>query len=156
MRYAVIFTLLVSPLAFADETAKAAKVEQLLTVMNVAQQQKQMMDQMSQMVMGQVREQMSQQGNVPPAEMAKMEERQKRLLALIAERTSWEKMKPIFVKAYADTFTEPEIDGILAFYKSPVGKAMIDKQPSLNTKIMTNVQSQMADLMPQIEAIMKQ
>lgn len=155
MKFVVTCALLLAPLACADETTKAAKVDQLLTVMNIEQQQKQMMDQMSQMVIGQIKEQMTKQGNVSPAEMAKMEDRQKRLFALIADRTSWEHMKPVYVKAYSDTFNETEIDGILAFYKSPAGKAMIDKQPALNGKIMESVQAQMADLMPAIEQIMK-
>jgi len=155
MKFALAFALILAPLALADEAAKAAKVEQLLTVMNVEQQQKQMMDQMSQMVISQFKEQMAKQGTVSPAEMAKMEDRQKKLFALIADKTSWQKMKPVFVKAYADTFTEPEIDGIVAFYQTPSGKAMIEKQPALTAKIMQTVQEQMADLMPQIEAIMR-
>ena len=155
MKFVVTCALLLAPLGCADEATKAVKVDQLLTVMNIEQQQKQMMDQMSQMVIGQIKDQMAKQGNVSPAEMAKMEDRQKRLFALISAKTSWDHMKPVFLKAYSDTFTEGEIDGILAFYKSPAGKAMIDKQPALNGKIMTNVQAQMADLMPQIEEIMK-
>ena len=64
-------------------------------------------------------------------------------------------MGPMFVKAYADTFTDSEIDAIVAFYKTPAGKAMIEKQPALTAKIMQTIQAQMADLMPQIEAIMR-
>ena len=155
MKLIVTCALILLPLACADEATKAVKVEQLLTVMNIEQQQKQMMDQMSEMVIGQIKEQMAKQGNVSQAEMSKMEDRQKRLFALIADKTSWERMKPVYVKSYADTFTENEIDGILAFYRSPAGKAMIDKQPALNRKIMASVQAQMADLMPLIEQIMK-
>jgi len=155
MKFVVTCALLLAPLACADEATKAAKVDQLLTVMNIEQQQKQMMDQMSQMVIGQLKDQMAKQGNVSQAEMTKMEDRQKRLFAVIADKTSWLHMKPVYLKAYSDTFTETEIDGILAFYKSPAGKAMIDKQPALQGKIMTSVQAQMADLMPLIEDIMK-
>ena len=146
MKYVLICALLAVPLALADETTKMAKVEELLTVMNVEQQQKVMMDQMSDAITGQMKEQLAQQGNVSAAEMAKMEERQKKLFALIKEHTTWQKMKPVFVKAYADTFSEPEVDAILAFYKSPAGKAMVDKQPTLNAKILASVQSQMSDL----------
>ena len=156
MKYIVICALVLAPMACADEAAKTAKIEQLLTLMNVAQQQKEMMAQMSQMVTAQIKQQIAQQGKVSQAEMAKMEDRQKRLFALIGEKTSWENMEPVYVKAYADTFSEGEIDGIVAFYKTPVGKAMIVKQPSLNTKIMASLQAQMADLMPQVEEIMKQ
>jgi uncharacterized protein len=156
MKYAALLTLIFVPLACGDEATKVAKVEELLTVMNVAEQQKQMMDQMSKMVIGQIKDELDKQGNVSQAEIAKAQDKQKRMFALIAQKTSWQDMKPIFVKAYVDTFAEAEIDGMLAFYRSPPGKAMIEKQPALSGKIMTNVQSQLADLMPQIEAILKQ
>ena len=156
MKFALICALIAAPLACADETTKTTKVEELLTLMNVAQQQKDMMDQMADMVIGQVKSQMAQQGAASPAEIAKMEARQKKLFELFKQETSWDKMKPVFVKTYSETFTEPELDGMLAFYRSPAGKAMVQKQPTLNTKIMTNVQTQMADLMPKIEEIMKQ
>lgn len=156
MKYMMICALILTPLACADEAAKTVKIEQLLTLMNVAQQQKQMMAQMSQMVLAQVKEQIARQGNVSQDEMAKMEDRQKRLFALIGEKTSWENMKPVYLKAYADTFSEGEIDGIVAFYKTPAGKAMVDKQPLLNTKIMASLRAQMGELMPRIEEIMKQ
>lgn len=149
----IVAPFAVAPFALADESTKNAKVEELLVVMKIEQQQKQMMDQMTQMVIDQVKAQMS---NLPPAEVAKMEDRQKKLFALIQEQTTWQKMKPIFVKSYSDTFSEPEIDGILAFYKSPAGKAMVEKQPDLNSKIMASMQTQMSDLMPKIEELMKQ
>lgn len=156
MKYAIVCALLAAPFVHADDSSRLIKAELLLTAMHVEQQQKEMMDQMSQMVLSQVKQQMQKQGPVSDAEMAKMEARQKRLFELVAETTSWKNMKPVFVKAYADTFTEPELDGIIAFYATPPGKAMIAKQPSLNTKIMASVQLQMQDLMPKIEAIMKE
>jgi hypothetical protein len=156
MKYAIVFALLTAPFVHADDSIRLVKAELLLTAMHVEQQQKEMMDQMSQMVLGQVKQQMKNQGPVSDAEMAKMEERQKRLFALVAETTSWKNMKPVFIRAYADTFTEAELDGIIAFYATPAGRAMVAKQPALNTKIMGSVQAQMQDLMPKIEAIMKE
>jgi hypothetical protein len=47
---------------------------------------------------------------------------QERLTALVAEHLN--KAKPALVKIYADTYTEEELDGILAFYKSPAGEAV--------------------------------
>jgi len=155
MKYAIVCALLTAPFVHADDSIRLVKAELLLTAMHVEQQQKEMMDQMSQMVIGQVKQQMEKQGPVSDAEMAKMEDRQKRLFALVAEKTSWRNMKPVFIKAYADTFTETELDGIIAFYATPAGRAMVAKQPALNTKIMGSVQAQMQDLMPKIEAIMK-
>ena len=154
MKYAALLALILVPLACADEATKVAKVEELFKAMNVAEQQKQMMAQMSKMVMSQMKDGLASQGTSPEA-IARAQDKQKRLFALIEQKTSWENMKPVFLKAYTDIFTEPEIDGILAFYKTPPGRAMIEKQPAINANIMTNVQGLMADLMPQMEQILK-
>jgi hypothetical protein len=155
MKYTAIIILILAPLASRAQSNRAAKVEELLTVMNVAEQQKQMMEQMSNMAMSQIKDTLTSQGTTSQAEIAKAQDKQRRLFALIQEKTSWENMRPVFVKAYAETFTDSEIDGMLAFYKTPAGKAMITKQPAVNGKIMSNVQGLMADLVPQMEAIMK-
>ncbi len=150
MKHAVILALILAPLACADQTTKVAKVEQLLTVMNVEQQQKEIMGQMWQMV----KSQLMQTGG-SQEDTAKLEAVQKRLFALIQEKTSWQNMKPVYIKVYSETFTETEIDGIIAFYKSPAGQAMVQKTPTLMQKTMTAMQGVMSDIMPQIQQIIK-
>jgi hypothetical protein len=58
--------------------------------------------------------------DMPAEKRAKASEMQAKIMTMIADRLS--KARPALVKAYADTFTEGEIDGILAFYKSPAGQ----------------------------------
>lgn len=151
MKRTIVFALILAPLALADQASKIAKIEQLFVAMNVEAQQKQVMAQMQQMVMAQVKAQLPSAGD-----QAKAEEMQKKLFALITEETSWQKIKPVMVNAYGDTYTEPEIDGILAFYKSPAGKAMVDKQPALMGKVMTGMQAQMSTIMTDVQNLMKQ
>jgi len=151
MKRTLVFALLLAPVALADPASKAAKIDQLFVAMNVEAQQKQVMAQMQQMVMAQVKAQIPSAGD-----QAKAEELQKKMFALIADETSWQKIKPVMAKAYSDTYTEPEIDGILAFYKSPAGKAMVDKQPALMGKVMTGMQAQMSTIMTDIQNLMKQ
>jgi len=151
MRLAAVCSLLLTPLAFADQASKDAKIDQLFQAMNIEAQQKQMLAQMQQMVTSQVKSQLPSE-----ADKAKAEDLQKKMFALIEQETSWQKLKPVMVKAYGDTYTEPEIEGMLAFFKSPGGKAMIDKQPALMTKIMTGMQSQMSNIMSEVEKLMRQ
>jgi uncharacterized protein len=150
LKLTVICTLLFAPLAFADQASKSAKIEQLLAAMNVEQQQKEMLGQIQQLVTSQVKSQMPSQ-----ADAAKIEDLQKKMFALIGEETSWQKMKPVFVQVYSETYTEPEIDGILAFYKSPAGRAMVDKQPTLTSKMMTSMQAQMGEIMTKIQKLLQ-
>ena len=126
---------------------KDAKVGELLDLMKIEQMQKQMLDSMEQMITNQIHSQ-------PGMDAAKADEKQKQVFALIADKTSWQAMKPTYVKVYSDTYTDAEIDGILLFYRSPAGKAMVDKQPTLMTKMQSTMQSKMAEIVPEIQKIM--
>jgi hypothetical protein len=45
--------------------------------------------------------------------------------------TLQQKMAPIFAETYARTFDEQQLADILAFYRSPTGQLLIEKQPEL-------------------------
>jgi hypothetical protein len=45
--------------------------------------------------------------------------------------TLQQKMAPIFAETYARTFDEQQLTDILAFYRSPTGQRLIEKQPEL-------------------------
>ncbi|MEI6323751.1 MAG: DUF2059 domain-containing protein [bacterium] len=49
---------------------------------------------------------------------------------------SWDKLKPIYVDAYASTFTTEELQGAIDFYKSPIGQKWVEKQPQASSIIM--------------------
>jgi hypothetical protein len=52
---------------------------------------------------------------------------------------------------YDEVYSEEQITGILAFYKSPAGQAFLNKMPLLVSKSME--MRQMADLIPEIQRI---
>jgi hypothetical protein len=84
---------------------------------------------------------------MPPEQKARMQEANQKLETLM--KTVAEKMRPLYIDLYDETFTDQEIDGILVFYESTAGKAMIDKQPLIMTKVM-------AALMPEIQRLAKE
>ena len=59
------------------------------------------------------------------------------------------------MKVYTDTYTEEEIDGILAFYKSPVGKAFLQKMPEVMQRSMPVMMQMMGDLQPELKTMME-
>ena len=77
-------------------------------------------------------------------------------MALVADRMSYEKFKPMFIQIYTEVFSEEEIDGIIGFYKSPAGKAMIEKSPLLMQRVMPMMQKVTADLQPDIQKIIEE
>lgn len=54
--------------------------------------------------------------------------------AFFKKHMSYEALKVDLIKMYADTFTESELKELATFYKSPLGKKMIEKQPALIQK----------------------
>lgn len=77
-----------------------------------------------------------------PAEIAK----------IVKEELSWARMKPLHARIYQDVFTQEEIDGLIAFYRSPTGAAFIEKMPQVTQKSMELMQAQMPALVKRIEA----
>jgi len=78
-----------------------------------------------------------------------------RMYDLMHQELDWNKLKPEFEQMYMDTFTQEEVDGLLAFYRSPAGKAMVEKTPLLMSKSMQISQSRMQSLMPRVIQIMQ-
>jgi len=52
------------------------------------------------------------------------------------ESAAWKDLKPSIMKAYADTFSEKEIKELTAFYNTPLGQKVLEKQPELQQRIM--------------------
>lgn len=91
--------------------------------------------------------------NIPNAESEKVASLQEKIMSIVTGALSWEKIREDYISLYAEIFTEEELEGILAFYKSPVGKKFIEKQPELMEKSMQINQKQMEILMPKLQEL---
>jgi uncharacterized protein len=79
-----------------------------------------------------------------------------RFSALMRAEMTWEKLKPGYVQLYSETFDQEEIDGLVAFYRSPAGQAFVAKMPTVMQKSVVLGQSQMQTLLPRMKAIIEQ
>jgi hypothetical protein len=53
------------------------------------------------------------------------------------------KIRPQLIRAYDETFNDEEIDGMLAFYTSPAGRAAMQKMPAINQRLSALMQAEM-------------
>jgi hypothetical protein len=138
-------------LALADEVSKNAKIKEIMQLTHSDRMLTQVFDQIKSTLKTQLNKMDG------PAEVRQaQDEVQQKMMALIADRLSWDKVKPAFIKIYAETFTEGEIEGMLAFYKSSAGEAMLEKMPELIQKSMVISQQLMGDVMPEIQRIVEE
>src|ERR1700722_2527860 len=82
--------------AHADEASKNAKIEEMMHLTQADRMMTQVLDQMKGVMMNQVSKQ-----DMPPEAREAAEEMQKKMMALIADRLSWDKAKPAYIKMYA-------------------------------------------------------
>lgn len=91
-----------------------------------------------------------------PDEQKAMDTTIAKVSALMKDQLSWARMKPDYVRLYVETFDQDEIDGLLAFYQTKAGKAMVDKMPIVVQKSVALTQTQMQNLMPKMMAILQE
>lgn len=70
---------------------------------------------------------------------------------IISEYLKFDRLKPVYIKLYSETFTQEEVDGLVAFYKTPAGKALIIKMPKLMQSLMAAMPELLSPMMAQIQ-----
>lgn len=93
---------------------------------------------------------------LPPAKQEKFRQAMAQLDTIVREEMNWEKIKPQYVRIYAETFTRQEIDDLTAFYQTPSGKAFISKQPELTRKTSALSQEKMNVMMNRLARVMQE
>lgn len=79
-----------------------------------------------------------------------------RVNAVIRDELSWARLKPDFAQIYGETFTQQEIDGLIAFYQGPIGSALVAKLPQLALRSTQLMQQRMGPLMQKVMQVTKE
>jgi hypothetical protein len=93
---------------------------------------------------------------VTPEQQKVIEASRTKMMNMLKEVLSWDSMERLYLKVYADTFTQAEIDGMTAFYSSPTGHAVIVKLPLAMRNSMSEMQDRMRQMVPKIEQVAKE
>lgn len=75
---------------------------------------------------------------------------------LMRSEMGWDRIEPIYLDLYTKTFSQAEIDGMLAFYKSDVGKAVTAKLPQLTTGVTQSMMTTMQGFMPRLQKLVEE
>jgi hypothetical protein len=148
--FALALLLVIPTVTHADDASKHAKVEEMIHVTKMDQMMSQVMDQMSERMKAMTSQQTANL-NMSADQRKVFDDYQAHIHQIMADSISWEKMKPLIITIYSETYTDEELDGILAFYRTPAGQALVAKSPQLMAKTMDLVQQQMLDVQPKIQ-----
>lgn len=150
----LILGLSARPVAAADQpstaggpAARRAAAEKLLDLFNMDRTYDQAMEQTMQMAV-----QMVENQDLTPTEKANARKAVETSIAVSMQKFSWQEIKASFVDIYADVLDLEELDGLIAFYESPIGRRFLQKRPQLTIATMEKMQQLMQAMMPDLQA----
>ena len=129
-----------------DDTEHRAVAEELLTVMKISDTITPSLEGMKEHV----------QKSLPMFNEKNAAKMTEKLVAIMKEELSWEKMKEDYIGLYVKLLTVDEMKPIIAFYKTPAGQAFLDKQPELMKQSMEVGMKVNMRMMPKIQAIIQE
>lgn len=139
----------------ADDASKQAKLHEMFRLAHIDQAMTQAFEQQTQQL-PKMMQAMFPGAKITPEQQKDIDAFSKKMLGIVQTEASWTKLEPQFTQIYASTYSEQEIDGLIAFYKSPVGQEMVAKQPELVNKSQGITQNMMVDLQPKMrDAVMQ-
>ena len=127
-----------------------ASVKQLL---EVAQARKLIDSVMKQMdnLMQQSIAQATQGQKIPPKVQKDIDVQSGEMMTMMKELLDWRKLEPMYVRVYQKTFSQQEVDGMIAFYKTPAGQAVIGKMPAVMQNTIEEMQQLMGPVMQKMQ-----
>ena len=75
---------------------------------------------------------------------------------ILHRQLSWDKLEPQVMQVYRDTLSQDEVDGIIVFYKTPAGQAVIKKMPLIMQATMTMMQKNIPSMMAEVQEAAKE
>ena len=146
---------LCAPAFAADPPPSEASVRELLAVTEAKQLIDNSMSQIDAAIQNGVKQ--SLQGRELTPEQEKIfDDMRANLLVIFSEEFTWAKLEPTFVDVYRRSLSQSEVDGMIAFYKTDAGRAVIAKMPVIMQNSMQMVQNQLGGMMPRIQQVQRE
>jgi hypothetical protein len=149
---AIVLTAGLAAAGEATDTSRAL-AERLLDAMQMRRTMEEQFDVMRKAQVDAIGQLMQGKGASPEA-TKRFQAMQGAMMKLIQEELTWASMQPEFVAAYAATFTEDELRGLIAFYQSPVGRTFVAKTPELTERTMAISSARVQALLPRFQQLM--
>jgi uncharacterized protein len=79
-----------------------------------------------------------------------------KMLVVMRDELAWERMEPLYIRIYRESLSEDEVAGMLNFYRTPAGQALIRKMPLMMQKIMPEIQGMMGSATPKLRQVQRE
>jgi hypothetical protein len=93
---------------------------------------------------------------ITPEKQAVLDRMQTKMEAALDEMLNWDALQGMYLRTYRASFTQDELDGMMAFYRTPAGIAMIKKMPLVMQNVMGEMQSVMKPMQVKMREIQRE
>ncbi|WP_341675556.1 DUF2059 domain-containing protein [Niveibacterium sp. SC-1] len=93
---------------------------------------------------------------ITPEVQALLDGMREKVVALVRRELRWEAFEPQLIDIYRRSFTQEEMDGMLDFYRSPAGRAVVAKLPLVMQNSMQAVQQVLQRLAPELQKLQQE
>lgn len=160
LKFLLLATALFGTQVFAQTTSASGKpteasIKQVFELSNTRDMLKNMEAQLD----GMMKNMMQQASKGEPVSAEKqivLDKFRGKLLVIYKQEVTWEKLEPMFIEVYSNTLSQDDVDGIIAFYKSPAGQSFIKKMPVVMQQSMGVMQKLMMPMMEKIQVLEKE
>jgi hypothetical protein len=70
---------------------------------------------------------------------------------MMHDTLDYDKVLPMNVQIYQKSFTQAEIDGLIAFYKTPAGQALLSKMPVVVENAVAEIRTMVGPMTQRIQ-----
>ncbi len=131
-------------------TPSEDSIRQLLAATDARKLVDGMMSQMDMIMQNAVREATKGQ-TISPETQKNVERDRGEMLAVMRDELSWEKLEPMYIQIYQRSLTQEEVTGMVVFYKTQLGQAVIKKMPLVMQNAMAEMQKRMGPIMQRMQ-----
>jgi uncharacterized protein len=145
-----------SPTSPSETRPSEDSVRRLLEVTQVKKTLQTISEQMDTSFAAMVKKQLGDEQELTPEQQQAIEARRKAAADMIRSLLSWDSMEPLYLKVYEETFSQSEIDGMLEFYATAAGQAVIAKLPLAAKNTMSEMQQRVQQMIPKLQQMARE
>jgi uncharacterized protein len=135
-----------------DAPPSDASIREMFTLARTEETLNGMKPQLDAMITASMKE-VSQGKEITPERQAILDRMRDKIMAAYHDAFGFESMQSMLMRVYQATYTQDEIDGLIAFYKTPAGQALINKNPLLTQNLLGEMRTAMRPMVQQIQQI---
>ncbi|HEY1371529.1 MAG TPA: DUF2059 domain-containing protein [Candidatus Binatia bacterium] len=78
------------------------------------------------------------------------------MVAIMKEEINPETLEPVYIEIYQKTLSQQEVDGMIAFYKTDAGKALVTKMPIIMRQASEIMMQRVQKVFPKLQQAQEQ